>query len=179
MKKRRIISVFSGSTAVFLCLLFLSAANSTPISESRTAVNVDWCSAGISGTGGSDNGGGSGTITLDCVTGTVEQAFLYWHGIGSSYNNPVVQINGNSVTGTSLGDSTSNCWSSAESSTAFEADVTDFVSGNGDYDITGLSAKPGYSSNGASLVMIFNDGDDSNNRNLVFYTGNDADTADS
>lgn len=161
---------------VTLCLLFVGTVHSTPVSQSRVAVNVDWCSAGISGTGG-----GSGTIGLNCVTGTVQKAFLYWHGIDNSgsaavYDNATVNINGNPVTGTSLGDATTNCWGSG-SSRAFEADVTALVSGNGNYAITGLSALSGHNSNGVSLVVVFDDGDNTNNRDLVFYTGNDSNVA--
>jgi len=161
---------------IALCLLFYGISHSTPVSQSRIAVNVDWCSAGISGTGG-----GSGTINLNCVSGTIQKAYLYWHGINNSgigavYDNATISINGNSITGTSLGDATTNCWGDG-SSRAFEADVTAYVTANGNYDLTGLSAGASYNSNGASLVVIFNDGNDTNNRDLVFYTGNDSNIA--
>jgi len=106
---------------------------------------------------------------------------LYWHGInnsgaGAEYNNPIVTINGNSVTGTSLGDATTNCWG-AGSSRAFEADVTAFVAGNGPYTIAGLSDCLFCNANGASLVVVFDDGNPANNRDLAFFTGNDSNLA--
>lgn len=161
---------------VVLCLLLVGTVHSTPVSQSRVAVNVDWCSAGISGTGD-----GSGTISLNCVTGVVQKAYLYWHGIDNSsssavYDNASITMNGIPVTGTSLGDATTNCWGEG-TSRAFEADVTALVLGNGTYALSGLSALTGHNSNGASLVVVFDDGNDTNNRDLVFYTGNDSNVA--
>lgn len=148
------------------------SAHGTPISHTRTESNVDWTSAGVSGVGG-----GAGTINLAGVTGTVTRAFLYWHGIdnsgpGAVYDNANVTINGNAVIGTSLGDAPTNCWGLGSSRT-YRADVTPYVSGNGAYLIAGLSA-PGHNANGASLVVIFNDGNPANNRDLVFFEGNDS-----
>ncbi|MBI4270680.1 MAG: hypothetical protein HY615_10135 [Candidatus Rokubacteria bacterium] len=170
-------SVVAGAL-VALGLLLVATAHATPVSQKRVAVNTDWCAAGVGGVGG-----GSGTIDLNCVTGTVTRAFLYWHGINNSgsgavYDNPMVGINDNVVTGTSLGDATTNCWG-AGSSRAFEADVTAFVTGNGAYRITGLSAVAGHNANGVSLVVLFDDGDTSNNRDLVFFTGNDSNNPES
>ena len=147
-----------------------------PISHTRTLSNVDYVVGGVCGVGG-----GSGTITIAGVSGTVTHAYLYWHGInntgvGAEYNNPIVTINGNSVTGTSLGDATTNCWGDG-SSRAFEADVTAFVAGNRPYTIAGLSDCLGCNANGASLVVVFDDGNPANNRDLVFFTGNDSNIA--
>ena len=144
-----------------------------PISHTRTLSNVDYVVGGVCGVGG-----GSGTITIAGVSGTVTHAYLYWHGInntgsGAEYNNPIVTINGNSVTGTSLGDAPTNCWGDG-SSRAFEADVMPFVAGNGPYTIAGLSSCSGCNANGASLVVVFDDGNPANNRDLVFFTGNDS-----
>lgn len=163
---------------VALCFFMVGVAHATPISQARVAVNVDWCSAAISGTGG-----GSGTINLGCAAGVVQSAYLYWHGIdisgaGAVYDNENIMVNGNPVVGTSLGDATTNCWG-AGSSRAFEADVTSLVAGNGPYTITGLSNGAGHNSNGASLVVVYDDGDNTNNRDLVFFTGNDSNVADS
>ena len=149
-----------------------------PISHTRTLSNVDYVVAGVCGVGG-----GSGTITIAGVSGTVTHAYLYWHGIsttgpGAEYNNPIVTINANSVTGTSLGDATTNCWGDG-SSRAFEADVTAFVAGNGPYTIAGLSSCTDCDANGASLVVVFDDGNPANNRDLAFFTGNDSNFAES
>ncbi|MDX1411103.1 MAG: hypothetical protein R3351_03020 [Nitrospirales bacterium] len=175
MSQKPTISTLMTVSFLSIFILFIcTTVYAVPVSQSRTQFNVVWCSAGISGVGG-----GSGTIDLDCVNGgLVKRAFLYWHGIdnsgiGAVYDNATVSLNGNAVTGTSLGDATTNCWGNG-SSRAFEADVTPLIPGDGFYNITGLSALPGHNSNGASLVVIFDDGDNTNNRDLVFFTGNDS-----
>ena len=154
-----------------LGLALSGIAQAIPLSHKRTLNNVDYVVGGIAGVGG-----GSGTITISGVSGTVTQAFLYWHGINpaGTYDNPTVTINGNSVTGNSLGDSSTNCWGNAGSSRAFEADVTQFVTGNGPYTIAGLSSCAFCNANGTSLVIVFNDGNPANNHDLAFFTGNDS-----
>jgi hypothetical protein len=155
-----------------LCFLASGAVQAVPISHTRTLHNVDYVVAGIAGVGG-----GTGTITISGINGPVTRAFLYWHGInngaGAVYNNPTVTINGNPVTGVSLGDAPTNCWEQG-SSRAFEADVTTVVAGNGAYVIAGLSNGAGYNANGASLVVVFDDGSANNDRDLVFFVGNDS-----
>jgi hypothetical protein len=147
-----------------------------PVTHAHTRHNVDWTSAAIAGLGG-----GSGTITLNTVNGPVKEAFLYWHGINNAsatgvYDVPTITFAGQSITGTSLGDATTNCWGPG-SSRAFEADVTALVSGNGSYALSGLTPHPGDSANGASLVVIFDDGNPANNHDLVFFLGNDSNFA--
>ncbi|RMF20607.1 MAG: hypothetical protein D6760_11210, partial [Deltaproteobacteria bacterium] len=146
-----------------------------PVHHVRTETNIDWASAGISGVGG-----GSGTIQLTGVSGEVKLALLYWHGVdltddggNGAYDNPVVFVNGVPVVGVAIGDATTNCWGSG-SSRAYRADVTRLVTGDGAYTITGLSASKGHNANGASLVVVFDDGDDTNNKNLAFFEGNDS-----
>jgi len=156
-----------------MVLALATGAFATPVSFRTAASGVDWTSAGVAGTGG-----GSGSITVSGVTGTVTTAYLYWHGIdnsgsGAVYDNATVAIDGNPVTGVALGDATTNCWG-AGSSRAFRADVTAFVTGDGTYAITGLSALTGHNANGASLVVVFDDGNGTNNRDLVFFEGNDS-----
>ncbi len=148
-------------------------AHAVPISHTMTFTNIDWCSSAISGVGG-----GSGPIGINCIGGPVSRAFLYWHGIdngglGQVYDNPNVTINGNPVVGAALGDATTNCWGNG-SSRAFRADVTAFVPGNGVYNIAGMSALANHNANGASLVVIFNDGNAANNRDLAMFEGNDS-----
>lgn len=165
------------ASALAIAMVCAAAAQAEPISHKRTLSRVDYVVAGVSGTGG-----GSGTITVAGVSGTVTQAFLIWHGInnsgpGATYDNPTVTINGNPVTGLTLGDATTNCWG-AGSSRAFEANVTAFVTGNGPYAIAGLSNGVGHNSNGAALVVVFNDGNPANDRDLAFFEGNDSNIPD-
>lgn len=160
--------------ATSLGLLISSAAHALPISHTITHANVDWTSAGVAGIGSL----GSGDITVSGVSGTVTKAYLYWHGINNSgigavYDNANVTINGNPVVGTNIGDSSTNCWG-AGSASAFRADVTAFVSGDGSYTVAGLASDASHNANGASLVVIFDDGNNSNNRDVVIFEGNDS-----
>jgi cysteine-rich repeat protein len=54
------------------------------------------------------------------------------------------------------------------------ADVTPYVTGDGTYMLSGLAALPSHQVNGASLVVLFDDGNPANNRDLVFFEGNDS-----
>jgi hypothetical protein len=150
-------------------------STAVPIAFRQSFSGVDWTSAGVGGTGG-----GGGTITLSGVTGSVTHAFLYWHGIDTAanggngvYDNATVTFAGTSVEGIPLGDSSTNCWG-AGSSRAFRADVTALVGGDGAYAVSGLSASPGHNANGASLLVLFDDGDAGNDRDLAVFEGNDA-----
>lgn len=155
-------------------LAVATSAHATAVTLGRTETNTDYVSAGVGGVGG-----GSGTISVTGVTGDVRKAFLYWHGIdnsgtGAVYDNADITFDGTNISGTSLGDAETNCWGSG-SSRAFFADVTALVDGNGDYPLTGLSSGSGHSGNGASLIVLFDDGNPANNRDLVFFEGNDSD----
>ncbi len=145
----------------------------TPVTLGRTETRTDHVSFGVGGLG---TGGGSFNVTG--VNGGVRKAFLYWHGVdlsvGGVYDNETVQFGGQSVTGVSLGDAETNCWG-AGSSRAFFADVTRLVDGNGSYSISGLNALASHNGNGASLIVLFNDASQDNDRDLVFFEGNDSD----
>lgn len=163
------------TSAAVSVLLAASAAWATPVTLGRTEVQTDYVSAGLGGLGS-----GGGTINVTGVTGTVRKAFLYWHGIDNSasnavYDNQTISFAGAGVTGVSLGDAETNCWG-AGSSRAFFADVTGRVSGNGSYEISGLNATTGHNGNGASLIVLFNDASSANDRDLVFFEGNDSDS---
>ncbi len=162
--------LFVVSLAAAGLLAAATAAYAVPVSFKQVARNTDWTSAAVGGVGG-----GTGTITLGGVSGPVTKAYLYWHGMNSSgaYDNPNITLNDSPVTGTSLGDAGTNCWG-AGSSRAFVADVTALVTGNGAYVLAGLGALPGNNANGASLIVLFDDGDPNNNRDLAFFDGNDS-----
>jgi hypothetical protein len=148
-------------------------AQATPVSNASTVFNTDWTSAGVGGVGA-----GGGTITLAGVSGTVTKALLYWHGIdsggaGETYDASTITFAGSPAPGTSLGDANTNCWG-AGSSRAYRADVTSLVSGNGAFTVSGLESGPSEDANGLSLVVFFNDGDATNNRDVVLFEGNDS-----
>jgi hypothetical protein len=135
-----------------------------------TVYNTDFVSTGISGL----RNVGAGTIALSGVTGTVTQAWLYWHGVTNSTTDAgnTIIVNGSSVAGTNIGYSHDNCWN-YNNSQAYKADVTALVTatGNGNYALSGFGA---LNPNGASLIVYFNDGDATNNRDVVIFEGNDS-----
>lgn len=176
MSNTRIKNVIVGPLAC-LAVLISAAVHSEPLAFKRTISSTNAVQTGISGIGG-----GSGVITVGGISGTVTNAYLYWHGInasgaGATYNNANIVFNGNLVTGTSQGSASTNCWG-AGSSRAYEANVTPLISGNGSYLLSGLSSAAGHSANGASLIVFFDDGDNTNNRDFAIFTGNDSTHAD-
>jgi hypothetical protein len=151
-------------------LLCASTANANLISFFETEFNTDYASAGVGGLRGT----GFGDISLVGVSGTVTRAYLYWHGPTSSDDpafNANLTFNGAAVTGTNIGFSDDNFWPPNTNSQAYRADVTSLVTGSGTYSLAGLQANH---SNGASLVVFYDDGDDSNNFDVVTFDGNDA-----
>ena len=148
-----------------------------PVKFTTVFENVDWTAGGVAGVGSV----GDGTVTISGVgLGTVTRAILYWHGIDQSfagdgiYDNETIFLDGVQVIGTAIGDSDTNCWG-AGSGRSYRSDVTALVPGDGTYELTGLASKAGHSANGASLIVIFDDGDPDNNVTLAFFDGNDAD----
>ena len=130
--------------------------------------NVDWTIAG-----GGEARDGNTAVSLGGVSGTIKFAFLYWGELdfsGSSDN--VINFNGNTVVGGRLGTSVDTCWGS-DHSVGYFADVTNYVSGNGTFSISGM----GEGGQGASLVVFYDDGDVTNNRDVTLYAGNDATNA--
>ena len=133
--------------------------------------NTDVASFGFGGMRGT----GTGTINVSGVTGEVNRALLYWNGPTNSTSpaaNAAVTFDGTPVTGTNIGFSSDNCWGFANSQ-SYRADVTSLVSGNGEYSLADF-VKPGVEINGVSLVVFFDDGDTANDRNVVFFDGNDS-----
>lgn len=147
-----------------------TSAQASPVLRQANVANTDWTSGGVSGVGSSD----VGTISLSGITGPVTNAWLVWNGIGSSgpYTNPTVSINGQPVTGTNQGESGSNCWGGDVTSRTYAANVKLYITGDGPYTISGLSQ--GGNSNGANLIVTYKDGNDTNNRDLYIYFGNDS-----
>ena len=119
---------------------------------------------------------GPHVITVGGVTGSVTKAYLYWHGPTNTSDptaNANIFLNAVGVLGTNIGFSDNNCWGFANSQ-AYRADVTALVPGNGTYSITGAGSGSPVNSNGASLVVFFNDGNSTNNRDVVMFDGNDS-----
>ncbi|ROR32686.1 PEP-CTERM sorting domain-containing protein [Inmirania thermothiophila] len=167
MMRRVLVLLATGS-------FFAPYAQANVISLFETRFDTDFAYAGVGGLRGT----GSGTIQLTGVSGTVQQAYLYWHGPTDSNDpahNASLLLNGAPVVGSNIGFSDDNFWSRSNSQ-AYRADVTGLVAGNGNYSISGLIPND---SNGASLVVFFDDGDNTNNVDIVTFDGNDANFANS
>ncbi|MES2776273.1 MAG: T9SS type A sorting domain-containing protein [Bacteroidota bacterium] len=140
------------------------------VTQSSIILNTDFVSAGVGGLRNTP----SGQISLAGVSGTVTKAYLYWHGVSQVTNDvgTIITVNGSPAVGTSLGVSHDNCWS-FNNSQAYRADVTALVTatGNGIYVLTGFGS---LNLNGASLIVFFNDADNTNNRDVVIFDGNDS-----
>ncbi len=161
---------FFGAAAAVLLAAAPAAANE--ISAFTTALDTDWAIAGF----GAMRGQGNGQIRLTGVNGPVHAAYLYWHGPAHSDNpgvNGSVQFNGQSITGQNIGLSDDNLWPPFHVSHAYRADVTSLVPGSGTYSLAGF--RNGQADvNGVALIVFFDDGDDSNNRDVVLFDGNDS-----
>lgn len=144
-------------------------AAASDLTSFTTVFDTDFVSVGI---GGVRNGSGTASLDLSGVSGTVTAAFLYWHGPSNGGDNSVITLNDTGITGTFLGASSDNCWGFANS-LAYRANVTSLISGNGTYALAEF-IKADVQINGFSLIVFFDDGDDSNNRDVVMFDGNDS-----
>ncbi|HEX2343716.1 MAG TPA: putative Ig domain-containing protein [Vicinamibacterales bacterium] len=143
---------------------------------------TDFVSAGVGGM----RDVGSGNITLTGVNGPVTAAFLYWHGPSNSItpSNQAVTFAGQAITGTAIGTADDNNWPAPTCagdcvySHSYRADVTALVPGNGTYALSGFLKGTGETINenvnGASLIVLFNDTNDTNNRDVYLFDGNDS-----
>ncbi len=173
MSKRRL--AVGAIALALISFVGIPTVEASPVTQHTTVFATDVAYAGLGGMRGTD---GSGTISLSGVTGTVTQALLYWHGPTDSVDPNVlatVSFNGNGVTGTNIGVSSSNCWD-FENSQAYRADVTALVSGNGSYTLANF-VNQSADINGVSLVVFFDDGNAANNRDVVIFDGNDSNEA--
>ena len=161
-----------------------------------TATNVDVAEFGYGGmrenTGTTGTpGDGTGSISVSGVNGTVLKALLYWNGPTSSEDpnsNADVSFADTPINGTNIGTAGSNCWDNSDAgvsytnSQSYVADVTSLVSGNGSYDLSNFVKTDETNNvvadiNGVALVVFYDDGNSSNNRNVVLWAGNDSNVA--
>ncbi|GAB2553041.1 hypothetical protein [Spirosoma aerophilum] len=173
-KSGKRISALAGSKA--FCGLDATARVAAKNAGARIAVlnttiyTTDYVSAGVGGM----RDVGSGSINLSGLSGTVTKAYLYWNGVTNASTDVgnAITVNGTPVTGTNIGVSSSNCWPYANSQ-AYRAEVTTLVqsTGNGAYNLAGFGDM---NPNGASLIVFFNDGNNTNNRDVVIFEGNDS-----
>ncbi|MEO0140506.1 MAG: hypothetical protein ABIM88_03020 [candidate division WOR-3 bacterium] len=109
----------------------------------------------------------SGTITISGIPSgaTVTKAFLIWTCLMSA-SNPSITFNGNPITGTLIGTAPTPCRAGDGPAWCYIADVTNRVTGNGVYTVSGFPTR----TEGASLIVIYERAADPL-RNIVFYTG--------
>ena len=166
---------FKFAIGTLAAAVFSTAATATDLTFFKTVFNTDFTAVGI---GGLRNGAGTATLNLSGVTGPVSEAYLYWHGptniatADAATANSNISFAGTAITGTYLGISSDNCWGFANS-VAYRADVTSLITGNGNYSLANF-IKTGVQINGFSLIVFFDDGDDTNNRDVVMFNGNDS-----
>jgi len=113
----------------------------------------------------------SAAITIAGIpTGaTVQRALLYWAISGGS--DTTATINSVGVTGLSLGAGGETCW--AVNNSAFRADVTGVVTGNGLYTIAGLPSATGTNpdTDGVGLVVVYQQPGQVNRRRIMIRDG--------
>jgi hypothetical protein len=126
---------------------------------------------------GGMRGNGTGSIAVSGITGTVFHAFLYWNGPTNSTDpaaNASVTFAGAPVTGTNIGFASPNCWT-FQNSQSYRADVTGLVTGNGTYNLSNfLKTDPVADINGVALIVFYDNGNSSDDRNVVLWNGNDS-----
>src|SRR5947209_6657666 len=136
--------------ALLSALCVASAGRANNIAYVETIQRTDMTAAALGGV----RGYGFGTMSLSGVGGhPVTKAYLFWHGPESGGgNNAVISLNGNTVVGANIGNSSDNCWGFDRSS-AYRADVTSLVPGDGSYSL-GNMKKGSVEINGATLMVF-------------------------
>ncbi|WP_253717463.1 PEPxxWA-CTERM sorting domain-containing protein [Sphingomonas sp. AP4-R1] len=164
------------SRALIACLAGLgTAAQASDMTYFTTVPDTDVATFAI----GRMRNYGNGELVVSGLSGTISSAYLYWHGPTNSIDpkaNAATSFAGHAITGTNIGFSQDNLWSYANSQ-AYRADVTALVTGNGSYYLDGFINGFGGATaniNGASLIVFYQDGDATNNRDVVLFDGNDS-----
>lgn len=118
-------------------------------------LNGDYTSAGVG-----LRGRNTGVIDLEGIPSgaRVIHAYLYWNYIDKQYEatEPHLVFNGENITGELVSQSRFIHWYRNMTRT-FRADVTDHVSGNGEYLLEGLTKNTNVYGQGASLIVIYED----------------------
>jgi len=174
-----------------LSLFSLALTGHAAMSGVELVNNTDWVMGGAPNMRDT----GVGTINLNSpslVSGaSISKAYLYWAGPTSNASdtaNASVLFNSEEVIGTNIGFSHDNNWEYANSQ-AYRADVTSKIFGlaaglntfslanfiKGPFDEN--TGAPEVNVNGASLLILFNDGNSLNDRDLLIFGGNDSNVA--
>lgn len=156
-------------TLALIAASLTSHANT--LTQFKAMQNTDFLQFGLGGV----RNVGAGEIAVSGVSGKISSAYLYWHGPTASSDSAVnsnILFNGSEVVGTNIGFSNNNFWRYANSQ-AYRADVTQYLSGDGNYALANLE-KLNTKVNGASLIAFFDDGVATNNVDVIVYDGNDS-----
>lgn len=171
--RRGILAAYIGVLGIVGAQREILWANDVALFE--TVYATDFIAAAVGGLRNTENAG----INVSGLSGTVNKAYLYWHGPINSTNplaNAVIRVNNQTVTGVNIGYSDDNCWG-YNNSQAYRADVTSLVRAerNGTYFLSQF-VKQGtnINANGASLLIFYNDSNAANNRDIVIFEGNDS-----
>src|SRR3989338_3752568 len=153
------------------------AGSFTRISSQST----DYTSVGI-GMGTTN----SGSIKLSGISGTVKKALLIWNSVGNLTSAPTQNVtvtklsvvpdgssNTITLTGNNLGTSGPNNTGTKYSRT-YVADISSFVRSNGDYQVSDFGQSSSLNPDGASLIVLFDDGNNANNRSITLVACNDS-----
>jgi len=173
-KQNKFIGGARKALAAAVCCAIAVPSFANNLTAGPVVGTTDFAMFGIGGLRGT----GNGTITVSGVSGTVTRAILVWHGVSNSASaiSRTGTIGSTNFTGTNIGLSDNNCWSQA-SSQAFQADVTSAVTGNGSYALSNMRTLGTFDPNGASLLVFYNDGNSTNNRDIAVFWGNDSNIA--
>jgi hypothetical protein len=152
------------------------------VSLSNTGLSVSNIDVGEFGVGGM-RGNGTGSIAVTGVTAPVIGAYLYWNGPTNSTDpasNASVTFNSTPIVGTNIGTASDNNWG-FQNGQSYRADVTSLVAGNATYTLSNFR-KTGIAGtiadiNGVALIVFYDDGNSSNDRNVVAWNGNDSNVA--
>jgi hypothetical protein len=152
------------------------------VTVSNTGLSVSNIDVGEFGIGGM-RGDGTGSIAVAGVTAPVIGAYLYWNGPTNSTDpasNASVTFNGTPIVGTNIGTASNNNWG-FQNGQSYRADVSSLVTGNATYTLSNFR-KTGMTGtiadiNGVALIVFYDDGNTSNDRNVVAWNGNDSNVA--
>jgi cysteine-rich repeat protein len=98
---------------------------------------------------------------------TVHRALLYWTISGGA--DTTATINGIPVNGVQVAAAGQTCW--GQDNAAFRADVTAQVSGNGTYTIGDLPSSTGVDTDGAALVVVYQNNNSGIRRRVMIRDG--------
>jgi hypothetical protein len=141
-----------------------------PMSYYKTFKETDFVSAGVGGL--RDIGVGTINLPSSFSFKSVKTALLYWHGMSNSPSGAGQQITVNSsrVTGVKIGLSYAFGFANSQ---AYRADITTLLGSSSGRAIN-LSEFGNLNPNGASIIVFYDDGNSSNNRDVVVFDGNDS-----